>query len=106
MSAVFFVRAAAHGVSEDETAAAALLAGGLEADTPVALIEWAALAEGLRAKTTLGSLSRATAGEANGPALVLVGEIPGAEEPPPATQDGEGAGEEDAFIVYGRSWFR
>ncbi len=102
MSAVFFVRAAAHGVPEDETAAAALLAGGLEADTPVALIEWAVIAQAFRAKTTLGSLSRATAGASPGPALVLVGEIPSA---PPVVQDDEGVDEGDAFIAYGRSWF-
>ncbi len=105
MSTVYFVKAAAHGSSQDETAASALLNGGLEADTPVALIEWAAIAQAVLAKTTLGSLSRASAKAAPGPALVLIGEIPGVHDAPPAALDCEGEDGEDAFIAYGRSWF-
>ncbi|MHB1512875.1 MAG: hypothetical protein ACYCTF_12700 [Acidiferrobacter sp.] len=106
MSAVYFVKAAACGVSPADTVASALLAGGLEADTPVALIEWALIAQALRTKTTLGGLSRAMAAGADGPALVLVGETPGAHDAPRAAQDDEGVDGEDAFTTYGRSWFR
>ncbi len=106
MSAVYFVKAAADGVPRTETVASALLAGGLEADTPVALLEWAVIAQALRTKTTLGGLSRVMAAGAEGPALVLVGETPGAHDAPRDAQDDKDVDGEDAFTTYGRSWFR
>lgn len=104
MSAVYFVKAATDGASQVD--ASALLAGGLEADTPVALIEWAAIAQAFRVQTTLGSLSRAMAAAAGSPALVLVGETSGVHDAPRAVQDDDGVDGEDAFTTYGRSWFR
>ena len=55
--------------------AASLIAGGLQPDTPVAIVANASLPEMKRTATTLGALQRAPAPITHGPALILVGRV-------------------------------
>ena len=55
--------------------AASLIAGGLQPDTPVAIVANASLPEMKRTATTLGALQRAPEPTTHGPALILVGRV-------------------------------
>ena len=107
MSAAYFVKAPGDGAPRAGTVAATLLAAGLTADTPVAFIEWAAVMRACRVRATLGTLDeQAAAQDGTQPALVLVGEIPEVVATPgPAEDRVDEENGEDAFLVYGRSWF-
>jgi uroporphyrin-III C-methyltransferase len=71
-----------------------LIAGGKAASTPVAVVESATLAEERRIRTTLGALAAETMPRAQGPVVMLVGEVFASAEtifrhlPQPATANG------------------
>ena len=105
MRTAYFVKASNAAAPQAGTVATTLQAAGFAADTPVTLVDWAAVMRACRVRTTLGTLDREAAQDGTSPALVLVGEIPEAVMPPVAAAEA-GDDEGDAFLAYGRSWFR
>jgi uroporphyrin-III C-methyltransferase len=63
------------GAGQAATIAAALLAAGKPAATPVALVESASARDARRVYTTLGGLPRAAEALGGGPAIIIVGDV-------------------------------